>query len=61
MAVFVLISLRQDCLDNNITGTKPLTLTLTAELVGDPIQFGYGATGTGLTAIDVTYGDGETG
>ena len=40
---------------------KPLTPTLTAELVGDPIQFGYGATGTGLTAIDVTYGDGETG
>ena len=40
---------------------KPLTLTLTAELVGDPIQFGYGATGTGLTTIDVIYGDGETG
>ena len=59
--MFVLISLRQDCLDNNITGTKPLTLTLTAELVGDPIQFGYGATGTGLTTIDVIYGDGETG
>ena len=57
--MFVLTSLGQDCLDNNITGTKPLTLT--AELVGDPIQFGYGATGTGLTTIDVTYGDGETG
>ena len=61
----VAVSLAMGCLDNNITGVRPLTLTLTVEpataAVGDSITFQYAATGTDLSAIVMDYGDGETG
>ncbi len=63
LAVVVLVA--ASCLDNSITGVRPLTLTLTAEpattLVGDSITFRYTATGTDLLVIQMDYGDGETG
>ena len=63
LAVVVLVA--ASCLDNSITGVRPLTLTLTAEpattLVGDSITFRYTATGTDLSVIQLDYGDGETG
>jgi len=64
-AIAVAISLAVGCLDNSITGVRPLTLTLTVEpaaaAVGDSITFRYAATGTDLFAITLDYGDGQTG
>ena len=64
-AIAVAISLAAGCLDNSITGVRPLTLTLTVEpaaaAVGDSITFRYAATGTDLFAITLDYGDGQTG
>ena len=61
----VIVSLAVGCLDNSITGVRPLTLTLTVEpataAVGDSITFRFTATGTDLLAIRMDYGDGETG
>jgi len=64
-AIAVAVSLAAGCLDDNITGVRPLTLTLTVEpataAVGDSITFRYAATGTELFAIALDYGDGKTG
>jgi len=63
LAAVVLVTV--GCLDNTITGVRPLTLTLTVEpataAVGDSITFRYAATGTDLFAIALDYGDGQTG
>lgn len=63
LAAVVLVT--AGCLDNSITGVRPLTLTLTVEpataAVGDSITFRYTATGTDLSSIAMDYGDGETG
>ena len=63
LAAVVLVT--AGCLDNSITGVRPLTLTLTVEpataAVGDSITFRYVATGTDLSTIVMDYGDGETG
>lgn len=50
------------CLDDSITGTRPLTFSLevdrsTAE-VGDSLVFTYDATGTSIFAVILNYGDG---
>lgn len=50
------------CLDDSITGTRPLTFSLsvnssTAE-VGDTLTFSYEATGTGIFGVILTWGDG---
>ena len=64
-AIAVAGSLATGCLDDSITGARPLTLTLTVEpataVVGDSITFRYAATGTDLFSIVLDYGDGEIG
>lgn len=49
------------CLDDSITGTRPLTFSLTASTqsadVGQEITFNYEATGTALHWVVVDYGD----
>lgn len=50
------------CLDDDITGTRPLTFNLTAStaaaVVGQDITFDYQATGTALYWVVLDYGDG---
>jgi hypothetical protein len=50
------------CLDDSITGTRPLTFSLTSDLtsaiVDQAITFNYAATGTSMVGVVVTYGDG---
>lgn len=50
------------CLDNSITGTRPLSFTLTSNVatsnVGDSITFTFTATGTSIFGVLMDYGDG---
>jgi hypothetical protein len=50
------------CLDNDITGTRPLSFTLTSDVatttVGDSITFTFAATGTSIFGVVLDYGDG---
>jgi hypothetical protein len=50
------------CLDDSITGTRPLTFTLEASpstaIVGDSLDFTYQATGTSIGGVILDYGDG---
>lgn len=50
------------CLDDSITGTRPLSFSLevdrsTAE-IGDSVLFTYDASGTSIFAVILAYGDG---
>jgi len=49
------------CLNNDVTGTRPLEMTLTSSsptvTAGDSIGFDFGATGTGLVLFVLDYGD----
>jgi hypothetical protein len=50
------------CLDNDITGTRPLSFSLTSDVasatVGDSITFSFSATGTSIFGVLLFYGDG---
>ncbi|MDZ7778912.1 MAG: hypothetical protein U5R14_03105 [Gemmatimonadota bacterium] len=50
------------CLDDDITGTRALSFTLTADPasaeVGDSITFTYDASGTSILGVLLDYGDG---
>ena len=50
------------CLDNSITGTRPLTLTMTVApevaAVDELVTAIYSATGTGMFRVIVDWGDG---
>jgi len=50
------------CLDDNITGTRPLTFSFSASptttSVGQTITFSYEGTGTLIQGVIVEYGDG---
>ena len=50
------------CLDDSITGTRPLTMAITVEpesaAVAEIVTTRYSATGTGLIGIIVDWGDG---
>ena len=50
------------CLDDSITGTRPVTISIAAPsetaAVGQPITVTYSATGTGLIEVIVAWGDG---
>ncbi len=49
------------CLDDSITGTRPLTMSLTVDptaLVDSLVTAQYEATGTGLFGIIINWGDG---
>jgi hypothetical protein len=49
------------CLNNDVTGTRPLTTTITSSsptvTLGDSIGFEFGATGTGIVLFVLDYGD----
>lgn len=50
------------CLDDSITGTRPLSFSLSVSpgtaLVGDSVDFEYEATGTAIRGVVLAYGDG---
>lgn len=50
------------CLDDSITGTRPLTMAITVEpesaAVAEIVTARYSATGTGLLGVIVDWGDG---
>ena len=50
------------CLDDSITGTRPITLSISAAsqtaAVGEVVTVTYSATGTGLIEVIVEWGDG---
>ena len=50
------------CLDDSITGTRPLDFSLTADVatatVGQDVTFLYDAQGTGLRLVRIDWGDG---
>jgi hypothetical protein len=50
------------CLDDSITGTRPLDFSLTTETasapVGSDVTFRYDAQGTGLSLVRFDFGDG---
>ncbi len=50
------------CLDDDITGTRPLSFTMQAEAesaaTGDSIYFAFEGTGTSIIGVIVTFGDG---
>ena len=50
------------CLDDSITGTRPLSFSLSVSpgtaLVGDSVDFEYQATGTAIAGVIIAYGDG---
>ena len=66
MSVFAPIlvagSLLASCLDDSITGTRPISFSLTADLVtvtvGNEVTFSYNATGTQMQGVILDYGDG---
>ncbi len=51
------------CLDDDITGTRPLSFELSANpttvATGETVTFSIVATGTGLAQVTLLYGDGE--
>jgi len=52
------------CLDDSITGTRAVTLTITVNVptaaVGDSVTVTYDGTGTSIAAVVVDWGDGES-
>ena len=52
------------CLDDSITGTRPLSFSVTADVttpvVGQDVTFSFEAGGTGLRSVAIDFGDGVT-
>ena len=50
------------CLDDDITGTRPLSFTLSSDVssapIGDSVTFTFTATGTSIFGVVLRYGDG---
>ena len=50
------------CLDNSVTGTRPLSFDITADVtaptVGQDVTFSFAATGTSLRLVSIDFGDG---
>lgn len=62
LAASVLTGLAAACLDDDITGTRPLAFSLTSSgttaVVDQEVTFSYDAQGTGLRIVRINYGDG---
>lgn len=60
--LFLIVAMSAACLDDDITGTRPLQFTLSASPltanVGDSIEVTFEATGTQLRGVLLAYGDG---
>ena len=63
LALTTLMIVGSACLDDSITGTRPLSLSFTADptsaSVGQTVTFRYAATGTRIQGVIVEYGDGS--
>ena len=61
-SLLALATFAAGCLDDSITGTRPVTLSITAEsetaAVGELVTVTYSATGTGLASVTMDWGDG---
>lgn len=59
----ILLGVTTGCLDE-VTGTRPLSMTMSVDAatpaVGDTVTFSFQVTGTGLSAVNIDFGDGET-
>ncbi len=57
-----LLGVTTACLDDSITGTRPLSFSFTADvttpMVGQDVTFSFAATGTGLSRVAIDFGDG---
>jgi hypothetical protein len=64
VATVAFLAVTTGCLDDSITGTRPLSMTLSADVtapaVGQNVIFTYTATGTALSQVELDYRDGET-
>ncbi|MEX2466873.1 MAG: hypothetical protein WD995_08175 [Gemmatimonadota bacterium] len=62
--LFATVAVSAACLDDSITGTRPLTFSLSAEnptaAVGDSVSFIFSATGTSIFGVLLLYGDGAS-
>ena len=60
--LLVVGAVAEGCLDDSITGQRPVTISIAAApeaaAVGDPVTVTYSATGTGLISVTVDWGDG---
>lgn len=60
--LLLLVAAVTACLDDSITGTRPLSITITASptttTVGSAVDFEFLAQGRGLSLITLAYGDG---
>jgi PKD repeat protein len=61
-AVILLAGTAAACLDESITGTRPLSFSFDpitgSPAVGDSVGFSYDATGTGIFGVILDFGDG---
>ena len=57
-----LVGVTTGCLDDSVTGTRPLSLTLSADVttatVGQTVTVSFEATGTGLAEVSIDFRDG---
>ena len=65
LAVFLVVgTVSAGCLDDSITGTRPVTIVIApitpTAAVGELVTLSYSVTGTGLLAVDLDWGDGVT-
>ena len=63
-ALLLLSAAASGCLDDSITGTRPVTLTISVAVqtaaVGETVTVAYAATGTRIAEVVVDWGDGES-
>jgi PKD repeat protein len=62
LAIVGIVGAAAGCLDDSITGTRPLSFTFTADQTTinalDVVRFDYTATGTQIVGVVADYGDG---
>ena len=60
--LLVVSTVAAGCLDDSITGIRPVTISIAAEsetaAVGELVTVNYSVTGTGLISVNVDWGDG---
>jgi PKD repeat protein len=62
-ALLLVGTVASGCLDDSITGTRAVTLTILVDVqsaaVGESVTVSYDATGTSIASVIVDWGDGE--
>lgn len=63
-ALLLVGTVASGCLDDSITGTRAVTLTIIVNVptaaVGESVTVGYDGTGTSIATVVVDWGDGES-